>query len=274
MITFARQVNGAFADLHELEMFLTTQALIGIGLGIAISRQQQLANNLRHYQLRLEQELQARRALMEQLVHTEEDVKKAIARELHDEIGQNITAIQIQSMLVKRSADNDKTRQSGEQIERLAQQIHQSTRQLLRQLRPPILEEMSLEKALHHLIDEFSFHENGIHCHFHYALETEPESDTIIFTLYRLVQELLNNISKHANASEIHISLTQHQAQLRLVVHDNGIGILPTQPNNGFGLRGIEERICALGGEWEVINQLGTKIIVNLPTNSIEKREN
>ncbi|HEJ9662829.1 TPA: MASE1 domain-containing protein [Proteus mirabilis] len=274
MITFARQVNGAFADLHELEMFLTTQAIIGIGLGIAISRQQQLAHNLRHYQLRLEQELHARRALMEQLVHTEEDVKKAIARELHDEIGQNITAIQIQSMLVKRSADNDKTRQSGEQIERLAQQIHQSTRQLLRQLRPPILEEMSLEKALHHLIDEFSFHENGIHCHFHYALETEPESDTIIFTLYRLVQELLNNISKHANATEIHISLTQHQAQLRLVVHDNGIGILPTQPNNGFGLRGIEERICALGGEWEVISQLGTKIIVNLPTNSIEKREN
>lgn len=106
---------------------------------------------------------------------------------------------------------------------------------------------MSLEKALHHLIDEFSFHENGIHCHFHYALEIEPESDTIIFTLYRLVQELLNNISKHANASEIHISLTQHQTQLRLVVHDNGIGILPTQPNNGFGLRGIEERICALG---------------------------
>lgn len=78
MITFARQVNGAFADLHELEMFLTTQALIGIGLGIAISRQQQLANNLRHYQLRLEQELQARRALMEQLVHTEEDVKKPL----------------------------------------------------------------------------------------------------------------------------------------------------------------------------------------------------
>ncbi|MEY1273084.1 MASE1 domain-containing sensor histidine kinase [Proteus mirabilis] len=274
MITFARQVNGAFADLHELEMFLTTQAIIGIGLGIAISRQQQLAHNLRHYQLRLEQELHARRALMEQLVHTEEDVKKAIARELHDEIGQNITAIQIQSMLVKRSSDNDKTRHSGEQIERLAQQIHQSTRQLLRQLRPPILEEMSLEKALHHLIDEFSFHENGIRCHFHYALETEPESDTIIFTLYRLVQELLNNISKHANASEIHISLTQHQTQLRLVVHDNGIGILPTQPNSGFGLRGIEERIRALGGEWEVISQLGTKIIVNLPTNSIEKREN
>ena len=78
-------------------------------------------------------------------------------------------------------------------------------------------------------------------------LKQSLKATPLFFTLYRLVQELLNNISKHANASEIHISLTQHQAQLRLVVHDNGIGILPTQPNNGFGLRGIEERICALG---------------------------
>ncbi|WP_323116669.1 MASE1 domain-containing protein, partial [Klebsiella variicola] len=87
IITFARQFNGAFADLQELQMFMSTQALIGIGLGIAISRQQQLSRNLQRYRERLEQELQARRDLMQQLVHTEEDVKKAIARELHDEIG-------------------------------------------------------------------------------------------------------------------------------------------------------------------------------------------
>lgn len=278
IITFARQVNGAFNDLRELEMFLTTQAIIGIGLGIAISRQQQLAHNLRHYRLRLEQELQARRDLMEKLVHTEEDVKKAIARELHDEIGQNITAIQIQSMLIKRTADNDKTRQTGEQIERLALQIHQSTRQLLRQLRPPVLEEMSLEKALHHLINEFAFDDNGITCNFNYSLDKEPENETIIFTLYRLVQELLNNISKHANATYIQISLTQNQNRLRLIISDNGVGMLPTslsaQQSSGFGLRGIEERIRALGGEWEVINHHGTKIIVNLPTNSKENSEN
>ncbi|MBZ2347885.1 MASE1 domain-containing protein, partial [Escherichia coli] len=79
IITFARQFNGAFADLQELQMFMSTQALIGIGLGIAISRQQQLSRNLQRYRERLEQELQARRDLMQQLVHTEEDVKKAIA---------------------------------------------------------------------------------------------------------------------------------------------------------------------------------------------------
>ena len=175
---------------------------------------------------------------------------------------------------MKKTATNDKTRQSGEQIERLAQQIHQSTRQLLRQLRPPVLEEMSLEKALHHLINEFSFAENNIICNFNYSLSKEPENETVIFTLYRLVQELLNNISKHANATHIQISLTQTKNQLRLIISDNGIGMLPTQQNSGFGLRGIEERIRALGGDWSVTSHNGTKIIVNLPTNSEENSEN
>lgn len=105
MITIARQIGVGFSNLIELEIFLATQSLLGIGLGIAISRQQHLAQNLHHYRRRLEAELAARRALAEKLVHTEEDTRKSLARELHDEIGQNITAIQIQSQLVKRAHD-------------------------------------------------------------------------------------------------------------------------------------------------------------------------
>lgn len=266
IITFARQFHGAFADLQELEMFLSSQALIGIGLGIAISRQQQLAHNLQRYRQRLEQELKARRDLMRQLVHTEEDVKKAIARELHDEISQNITAIQIQSMLVKKTAPDSLSHQAAEQINQLAQQIHQSTRQMLRQLRPPVLTEMSLEKALAHLIDEFAFAENGIKCEFHYGLKNTPENETVLFTLYRLVQELLNNISKHAKATHIHIILEQHDDQIQLRVDDNGVGVPFSKRTSGLGLRGIEERISALGGDWTLTTQNGTQIIVNLPT--------
>ncbi len=90
MITIARQVGVGFSNLVELEIFLTTQALLGIGLGIAISRQQHLAQNLHHYRQRLEAELAARRALTEKLIHTEEDTRKSLARELHDEIGTRI----------------------------------------------------------------------------------------------------------------------------------------------------------------------------------------
>ena len=252
MITIARQVGVGFSNLVELEIFLATQALLGIGLGIAISRQQHLAQNLHHYRQRLEAELAARRALAEKLIHTEEDTRKSLARELHDEIGQNITAIQIQSQLVKRARDPAQTQAAASQM--------------LRQLRPPALDELSFKEALHHLLNEFAFAERGIRCRFDYRLTATPESETVRFTLYRLLQELLNNVCKHADASEVAIALYQQGTLLRLEVKDNGIGISPDKMA-GFGIQGMRERVSALGGELTLESQRGTRVIVNLPTN-------
>lgn len=265
LITIARQVGVGFTDLLELEIFLATQALLGIGLGIAISRQQHLALNLDHYRRRLEGELRARQALTEKLIHTEEDTRKSLARELHDEIGQNITAIQIQSQLVKRAGDTPQALEAAEQINALARRIHHSTRQLLRQLRPPVLDELSLQEALHHLVNEFAFTERGIFCHFEYRLSTPPTSETLVFTLYRLLQELLNNVCKHANASEVRITLSEQGDRLCLVVHDNGIGIA-AEKMPGFGIQGMRERVHALGGELTLESRQGTCVTVNLPT--------
>ncbi|CNE17443.1 MASE1 domain-containing protein [Yersinia nurmii] len=267
MITLTRQASGAFHDLRELELFLSTQALLGMTLGIAISRQQQLAQRLHRYRNQLEQELKTRRELMERLVHTEEDVRKEIARELHDEIGQNITAIQIQAMLVNRSSPTPAAQIAADQISTLSQRIHQTTRQLLRQLRPPVLDEMPLDQALHHLAEEFAFRQQGINFQLDYQLDTSHAEDAVIFTLYRLVQELLNNINKHAKAKNIQVYLRQVNNVITLDVRDDGMGI-PAQPQGGFGLRGIEERVRALGGDWNLQRRLGTRIIVNLPTNS------
>jgi len=265
MITIARQVGVGFSNLIELEIFLSTQALLGIGLGIAISRQQHLAQNLHHYRRRLEAELDARRQLTEKLIHSEEDTRKQLARELHDEIGQNITAIQIQTQLVKRSGDTAQALAAAGQINELARRIHHSTRQLLRQLRPPVLDELSLEEALHHLVNEFAFAERGIQCRFDYRLAQPPESETLVFTLYRLLQELLNNVCKHADASEVHIALWQQNDRLHLAVRDNGVGLAQGgQP--GFGIQGMRERVHALGGELTLESRQGTRVIVNLPT--------
>ncbi|MFB2907200.1 MASE1 domain-containing protein [Aeromonas jandaei] len=265
MITIARQVGGGFNDLMEMEIFLATQSLLGIGLGIAISRQQHLAMNLERYRHRLEMELQARRELTEKLIHTEENTRKKLARELHDEIGQNITAIQIQSQLVKRAGDTPLAVEAAGQINELARRIHHSTRQLLRQLRPPVLDELSLQEALRHLVNEFAFAERGIACRFDYQLQAQPGSETLIFTLYRLLQELLNNVSKHAGASEVGILLCQRNNRLHLEVRDNGRGI-SSQQIQGFGIQGMRERVSALGGELTLESQVGTRVIVNLPT--------
>lgn len=265
MIAAARQFGSGFSNVLELEIFLSTQALLGIGLGIAISRQQHLASNLHRYRQRLEVELQARRQLTEQLIHAEEDTRKNLARELHDEIGQNITAIQIQSQLMKRASDRPVALQAAEEIIALSRRIHHSTRQLLRQLRPPVLDEMGLDEALRHLVNEFAFEARGIACRFDYRLSAPPDNETVVFTLYRLVQELLNNVCKHANASEVVITLSEQGGWLRLEVHDNGDGIsLAHRP--GFGIQGMSERVQALGGELLLENRRGTRVIVNLPT--------
>lgn len=265
MITIARQIGIGFSDLIELEIFLSTQALLGIGLGIAISRQHHLAMNLHRYRQRLETELLARRQLTEKLVHSEEDTRKNLARELHDEIGQNITAIQIQSQLIKRTGDTPQALEAATQINDLAIRIHRSTRQLLRQLRPPVLDEMSLEDALHHLVNEFAFEERGIRCQFDYQLTTTPQNETLVFTVYRLLQEWLNNICKHADASSVSIALKQQAQQITLDVKDDGRGILANRAA-GLGIQGMRERVHALGGELTLESRQGTRIIVNLPT--------
>ena len=84
------------------------------------------------------------------------------------------------------------------------------------------------------------------------------------FTLYRLLQELLNNVCKHADASEVSITLRQQEHRVFLHVADNGVGILA---DPGFGIQGMRERVSALGGELTLESNNGTRVIVNLPTN-------
>jgi len=166
---------------------------------------------------------------------------------------------------VKRAGDTPLAVEAAGQINELARRIHHSTRQLLRQLRPPVLDELSLKEALHHLVNEFAFTERGITCRFDYQLPAPPQSETVIFTLYRLLQELLNNVSKHADASEVTILLCQRHDQLHLEVRDNGSGMGSQQPA-GFGIQGMRERVSALGGDLTLESHAGTRVIVNLPT--------
>lgn len=254
-------------NVLELKLLLSVQALLSLGLGIAVTRQQQLVERLERYHHQLENELKARRQLTEKLVYTEEQVRKSIARELHDEIGQNITAIQIQAAIVKRTGDSQRSLHAAQQITALSQQIHQTTRQLLRKLRPPVLDEMSLQDALNHLAQEFSFEQRDIVFDLDYQLSESALGDTLKFTLYRVVQELLNNINKHAQAKQIRVCLYQREGDtVILEVQDDGVG-MSVQHRQGFGLKGIEERVKALGGDWHLSGSGGTLIIVNLPTN-------
>lgn len=255
---------------------MTTQALVGLGLGIAISRQYLLSQRLVATNNKLENELASKKQLACQLVTVEEQIRKSVARELHDEIGQNITAIQIQSMLAGRLAKDEKEQHIAETINQLAMRIHLSTRQLLTQLRPQVLDELGLKNAIHQLVHEMSFSDRYIECQFNIDPYTDKLDEITSVTVYRIVQELLNNVSKHADASKLQLTIFS-ESMLHLELYDNGLGLPRGWKSKGQGLLGIEERIHALGGELTIDSASentpkGTRIIVNLPTKTFKKQ--
>jgi two-component system sensor histidine kinase UhpB len=267
LLTAAREMTGSFGSFEEMQIFITTQALIGLGLGIAISRQHLLSEELHRLNRNLAKELSNKQQLARQLVHVEEDIRKSMARELHDEIGQNITAIQIQATLANRTAQEEQTRGIADAINELALKIHASTRTLLTQLRPQVLDELGLENALMHLADEMKFRERNIDCVINIGFSSQQLDEVTTVTLYRVVQELLNNAAKYSRARQVHVTLFPGSS-LRLEYQDNGVGIADDWRSRGTGLRGIEERVTALGGTLQVENRNGTRVTVSLPTKS------
>ena len=268
LLTTARQFTGSFTSNQELHIFMTTQALVGLGLGIAISRQYLLAQKLQQANKELANELQNKQLLARQLVHVEESIRKSVARELHDEIGQNITAIQIQAQLANRTSNEESTKNIAATINTLSLRIHSATRDLLTQLRPHILDELGLENALKQLIHEMKFDERHVHCQVHIAPIADKLDDITSVTLYRIAQELLNNVSKHSQATKVILRFTEGNSY-QLELSDNGCGLPLNWRTKGQGLKGIEERVSALGGELAICSNddtPGTQVTVNLLT--------
>lgn len=269
LLAAARQITGSFASDQELLIFMASQALVGLGLGIAISRQHRLFEELRQLNHRLAKELADKQTLTRQLISIEEEIRKSVARELHDEIGQNITAIQIQAMLAERVAESQQARQAASAIHTIAMRVHQATRSLLKQLRPSTLDELGLEHAIRQLMQEMRFKERGTDIQFSLGMSPQRLDDITKVTLFRIIQELLNNIAKHAQASQIQICLFPG-SDLTLEVRDNGTGLPRDWKLRGHGLKGIAERVSALGGKLAIQplspQGKGTRVIVNLPT--------
>ncbi|MEZ8985232.1 MASE1 domain-containing protein [Vibrio cyclitrophicus] len=260
LLTTARQISGSFESDQELQIFMITQALVGLGLGIAISRQYLLAKQLQKVNKDLESELVNKQHLALQLVQVEEAIRKSVARELHDEIGQNITAIQIQAMLADRTSQDEMSKNIASTINTLALRIHSSTRQLLTQLRPHTLDELGLEDAIRQLSSEMRFADRHIDFKLNFGLSPNKLDDITAVTLYRITQELLNNVSKHANATEVKLSIMPGDT-FSLELRDNGQGLPDDWPTKGQGLKGIKERVSALGGEMTIQTRQGSVVV-------------
>ena len=191
---------------------------------------------------------------------------RGVAGGLHDDIGQTITAIRTQAGIVQRlAADNASVKQSGQLIEQLSLGVYDAVRRLLGRLRPRQLDDLTLEQAIRSLMREMELEGRGIVSHLEWRIDESALSENQRVTLFRVCQEGLNNIVKHADASAVTLQGWQQDERLMLVIEDDGSGLPPGSGQQGFGLTGMRERVTALGGTLTISCLHGTRVSVSLP---------
>ena len=218
---------------------------------------------------RREQEL---RDLSARVLEAREEEKTLIARELHDELGQLLTALKMDvSWLRERvTANAELSKKAGEMNEMLDQTVS-ATRRISANLRPLMLDDLGLADAAAWLVDEFG-KRSSISCTYREfgdgALDNVPKP--VATTLYRALQESLTNIGRHSAAKNAWIVLGVEEGAVRLEVEDDGRGIAPEDiaKARSLGLKGMRERVTYLGGSFEVGRAArgGTSVKVKVPT--------
>ncbi len=213
--------------------------------------------------------------LAKRLIQTQEDERKAIARELHDEIGQCVTAIHADATTI-RDSDHSGDRiihESTMAIIEVATRIKNMVRGMLHRLRPTQIEELGLAPALRELTGAFAQRNPETRC----SLEIDPtlrelNEDTAIVT-YRVIQEALTNITRHAKAKSVDIKVARKANRVVLDLCDDGIGFDTDQTSRGLGLLGMRERVIGQDGHWAIDTTpgQGTRITMNLPLPDLEK---
>jgi len=207
--------------------------------------------------------------LSARLVRAQEDERRLIARELHDEVGQALTAVKLQLSVAKRAAP-----EAGaapiEEARAVADAALQSVRQLSRLLHPPMLDDMGLASALDWYLKGVS-DRTGVTMDFvHSGMDDRPAPE-VETCLFRVVQEATTNIARHASATACRVYLQRLPASVVLTVEDNGRGFDPATARRrapaGFGLLGIEERVADARGAFRIESApgRGTRTTVELP---------
>jgi two-component system sensor histidine kinase UhpB len=177
-----------------------------------------------------------------------------------------LTAIQLdaQNIANRLGTQSAEVTASIESITRSAGQIHNGIRQMVHSLQPALLDELGLPDSLQEMVTQWQALNPDIACDLQLDGQLDDVHKPLAITVYRLVQEGLTNVSKHANASQVQIQVRrayEKQSQkdrLSLSVEDNGIGMSPSVANEGLGLLGMRERVLSLGGEFEITDAKNT----------------
>jgi glucose-6-phosphate-specific signal transduction histidine kinase len=222
---------------------------------------------------RLETLLLENRRLAQEYLQVQESERKLLAHELHDELGQYLNAIKIDAVAIQQRSTDEASPllQASSAIIEHADHVHAVVRDLIGKLRPVGLDELGLKAAIEHFLD--GWRRRWPHLHFDIVLEGDLDevSEPLALTLYRLLQEGLTNISKHARAARIEIRLQRRTDsagdEVMLSLADDGCGTELGRRHLGLGLVGMRERVEMLGGRFQVVTEpnRGFSIVARIP---------
>jgi two-component system sensor histidine kinase UhpB len=212
----------------------------------------------------LENSISSNHRLTQQIIGLQEEERKNIAQDLHDEIGQHLTAINIDASAILRAKDIGDAHDSAMAISAVVMQMMGIVRAMLQRLRPSILDELGLKPALNELIETWRQRNSGISVSTTISGSLDNINETIEITAYRVVQECLTNVTKHANARLVIIKVERKNEYLNLSVQDNGRGFDLSLNSHGFGLAGMRERVEGLGGNFHLSSDNGSGVLIKV----------
>jgi signal transduction histidine kinase len=206
----------------------------------------------------------ARKRLLEQLINAQEDERKRIARELHDDVGQSLSSIMLAATMIERSDSPT----SAAKIRETAAETLVHVRRLGRELRPSVLDDLGLVSALDRHTAEFRLRYPEIGIEFHSEL-AERVSPTIETTMYRVIQEAMTNVARHSGARSLSVLIIERGGAVRAIIEDDGSGFDPVAERrnaNSVGIHGMIERVELLGGRLDIESSgAGTTVYAAVP---------
>jgi signal transduction histidine kinase len=272
----SQQLYQIEASLMYREVWINalTIVLVAVALGIVVAsvafwRIGRLEREIHRKSRAESQNRQDLERLSARLVDAQEQERRNLARELHDEVGQALTAIKMGVGVALRSVEHDpRARASLEDARALAEGTLQCVRDLSQLLHPSMLDDFGLPETLTAYLRSFSTR-TGIRAQLvPDGLDARLPADVEV-CIYRIVQEAMTNVARHSGAQNCTVSVSRRAAELRLCVEDDGRGIGMVSPRapHGLGLIGMRERAQALSGRFVIENRPegGTRLVVVLP---------
>ena len=216
----------------------------------------------------LEQSRESLRQLSTSVVEAREEERRRIARELHDELGQRLTALKMELSALPGVGRQQERQERVDSLMNMLDDTLASVRRISSDLRPMMLDDLGLNAAIEWLARDTA-RRMGIEVAVRLSENDAPVDDRVATAVFRMVQEALTNVARHARATDVTVRLRRHDGELELVVEDNGIGYPQDamQREGSFGLLGMRERAGMLGGRLEYTNAPGSgaRLTVRLP---------